>query len=104
MGRGVQEFAVSARQIHSLFIDVTGVSYHRYIMNRHLEIARLKLQSDPSLSIKEVAYASGFASPAHFSSKFKSAFGVSPNEYRRRGRGRNFPIRRARISASEATG
>jgi len=72
---------LGARQIHRLFIDVTGVSCHQYIMDRRLEIARSKLQSDPSLSIKEVAYASGFASPAHFSSRFKSTFGVSPNEY-----------------------
>lgn len=82
MGGFEKATGLGTRQIHRLFIDVTGVSCHRYIMDRRLEVARSKLQSNPSLSIKEVAYASGFASPAHFSSKFKRAFGVPPNEYR----------------------
>lgn len=73
---------LSSRQIHRLFIEVTGGSCHRYIMDRRLEIARSKLQNDPTLSIKEIAYASGFASPAHFSAKFKKNFGVPPTEYR----------------------
>lgn len=74
--------ALSARQIHRLFKEVTGESCSDYIMDRRLEIARSKLQTDPTLSIKEVAYASGFASPAHFSAKFKTHFGVTPTEYR----------------------
>jgi AraC-like DNA-binding protein len=73
---------LSARQIHRLFKEVTGESCHDYIMDRRLEIARSKLQTDPTLSIKEVAYASGFASAAHFSAKFKIHFGVTPSEYR----------------------
>lgn len=73
---------ISARQIHRVFTEVTGMSCHKYIMNRRLEVARSKFQSNPEASVKEVAYSSGFASPAHFSSKFKSAFGVRPNDYR----------------------
>lgn len=73
---------LSTRQIHRLFIEVIGGSCHSYIMERRLEVARSKLQGNPTLSIKEVAYASGFASSAHFSTKFKRNFGVPPTEYR----------------------
>jgi AraC-like DNA-binding protein len=73
---------LSGRQIHRLFMEVTGKSCHGYMLDRRLEIARSKLQADPALSIKEVAHASGFASAAHFSAKFKIHFGVTPTEYR----------------------
>jgi AraC-like DNA-binding protein/mannose-6-phosphate isomerase-like protein (cupin superfamily) len=73
---------ISARQIHRVFTEVTGVSCHKYVMERRLEVARSKFQSNPEASVKEVAYSSGFTSPAHFSSKFKSTFGVRPNDYR----------------------
>lgn len=73
---------LSARQIHRVFMEVTGRSCHSYIMDHRLEIARSKLQAAQPLTIKEIAHASGFASAAHFSSKFKTKFGVTPNEYR----------------------
>lgn len=72
---------LGARQIHRIFFEVTGVSCHRYLMDRRLEVARSKLQNNPSLSIKEVAYECGFTSPSHFSTNFKKAFGTPPNEY-----------------------
>ena len=78
----IESIAVlSARQIHRLFVEVTGKTCHAYIMNRRLEVAQSKLQTDPSLSIKEIAFASGFASAAHFSSKFKEKFGMPPSKY-----------------------
>lgn len=74
-------FGLSTRQIHRLFIEVTGVSCHRYVMDKRLEAARSMLQAHAHLSIKEVAHAAGFASTAHFSSKFKKAYGTSPSEF-----------------------
>lgn len=82
MGNFEKAIGLGSRQIHRLFSEVTGLSCHRYIMNRRLEVARAKLLGNPNASIKGVAYACGFASPAHFSTKFKSAFGISPNEVR----------------------
>jgi AraC-like DNA-binding protein len=82
VSRFAREFGLSTRQIHRLFIDATGVSCHRYVMDRRLEAARSLLQAQAHLSIKEVAHASGFASTAHFSSKFKSAHGLSPSDFR----------------------
>ncbi len=73
---------LSARQIHRLFMEVMDVSCHGYIMERRLEIARSKLQAEPTLSIKEVARTSGFTSAAYFSAIFKTKFGFPPNACR----------------------
>lgn len=72
---------LSTRQVHRIFFEVTGSSCHRYVMQRRLELARSTLQTDPSLSVKEVAYQCGFSSASHFSTNFKRAFGVNPNDY-----------------------
>jgi len=81
MARFEQAVGMSSRHIHRIFMEVTGMSCHKYVANRRLEVARSLLQNDASLSIKQVAYATGFASPAHFSSSFRKSFGVSPSEY-----------------------
>lgn len=81
VSRFAKAFGLSTRQIHRLFIEVTGMSCHRYVMDRRLEAARSMLQAYAHLSIKEVAHAAGFASTAHFSSKFKKAYGFSPSEF-----------------------
>lgn len=81
MQRFEQAVGLSSRQIHRIFMEVTGTSCHTYVVNRRLELARSMLQADATRSVKEVAYSTGFASPAHFSSSFRKAFGVSPSDY-----------------------
>lgn len=81
MSQFEKSVGLSARHIHRIFVEVTGMSCQKYVANRRLEIARSMLQEDSSFSIKQIAYATGFASPAHFSSSFRKAFGVSPSEY-----------------------
>lgn len=81
MQRFEQAVGLSSRQIHRIFVEVTGMSCHNYVVNRRLEVARSMLQADSSLSVKEVAFATGFASSAHFSSSFRRLFGVTPSDY-----------------------
>ena len=81
MPRFEQAVGLSSRQIHRIFVEVTGMSCHNYVVNRRLEVARSLLQADSNLSIKEVAFATGFASAAHFSSSFRKLFGVKPSDY-----------------------
>jgi len=81
MKRFEQAVGLSSRQIHRIFMEVTGSSCHAYVLNRRLEVALSMLQADSRISVKEVAYGTGFASPAHFSSSFRKTFGVSPSEY-----------------------
>ena len=64
------------------FKAATGVSPHRYVLQRRLDHAKALLGAR-ALSLAEVALACGFSSQAHFSSSFKQTTGVSPSVFRR---------------------
>ncbi len=80
-----RQIGVSQRQLTRLFaahIGKTPVLYYRDI---RLDRARgLVTQTD--LPIAEVALASGFASPVHFSRSYKVRFGLAPTQDRIEGR------------------
>jgi len=57
-----------------------GTSPYRYLINRRLELARLRLGGDQPLV--DVAGETGFADQAHFTRAFKAAFGLTPARYR----------------------
>jgi len=72
---------LGVRQLNRLFRQKLGTSTIAFYRNLRLEISeKLLLQSQ--LSVTEVALAVGFVSAAHFSSIFKSHFGVSPSVLR----------------------
>ncbi|MQX50790.1 GlxA family transcriptional regulator [Sinorhizobium medicae] len=74
---------VSPRHLDRLFKEHRGAGFldtYREIRLRH---ARRLLQQSP-LSIAEIAYATGFSSPAHFSNAFKDLFSETPGSLRRR--------------------
>ncbi len=64
------------------FKAATGVSPHRYLLQRRLDHAKALLKAG-KLSATEIAFACGFSSAAHFSSSFKRANGVTPSLFRR---------------------
>lgn len=73
---------MSPRQLERLFARYLGRSPKRYYMDIRLERARnLLLQTE--MGVMEVALACGFASTAHFSKCYRTAFGSTP--YRQRG-------------------
>jgi len=57
-----------------------GTSPYRYLLLRRLDDAREQIVGGRSLS--DVAFDAGFADQAHFSRKFKAAFGLTPTRYR----------------------
>lgn len=59
----------------------TGISVGAYIRAQRLEGARESL-ADARRSLAEIASASGFCDQAHFSRRFKRAYGLTPGEYR----------------------
>lgn len=73
----------SPSHLRSLFREQMGLSPNRYIQKLRLRAARQHLRS-PYLSIKEVAYLSGFSDPNYFSRHFRKEEGVSPREWRLR--------------------
>lgn len=72
---------ISQRQVERLFLRYVGVPPKRFYDDLRLDRARnLVLQSE--MPITEVAMATGFASPSHFSKKFRQRFGRTPFELR----------------------
>jgi AraC-like DNA-binding protein len=74
---------ISTRHLHGLFQE-QGVTVSTWIRTRRLEQCRRDLL-DPMLADRPVAAIAarwGFVDAAHFSRAFKTAFGISPIEYR----------------------
>ena len=78
---------VSKRYIHMIF-EAMGLQYGRYVLQERLARSRDDLASPiwESLSIERIAYRNGFNDTAHFSRRFREAFGISPRDFRH-GRG-----------------
>ena len=72
---GLSRF-VLARQFKASF----GTSPYRYALNRRLDRARKAISTGQSLA--SLAQDSGFADQAHFTRKFKAAYGITPARYR----------------------
>ena len=73
---------LSASQFVRCFKVSAGLTPSAYILNQR--IARSKqMLSETELVIAEIALACGFADQAHFSSRFRSVVGESPNRWRK---------------------
>lgn len=72
---------LSTRQMNRLFRDNIGLGTMQFYTQIRLTQAK-KLCEQSTLSITEIALATGFASTSYFSSKFKSEFQVSPSDLR----------------------
>lgn len=72
---------VSVNYLGVLFRKNTGISFRKYLNILRLKYScRLLLSSD--LSVKEVAYASGYKTNEHFLRVFKNNLNMTPSEYR----------------------
>jgi AraC-like DNA-binding protein len=68
----------------ALFKRSMGVSPYQYVIERRVARATCLLE-DRTLSLAEIAYATGFASQAHLTEVFRRRVGMTPGEYRRQG-------------------
>ena len=76
------KFGVSARHLRKLFNDEIGKTPKQISFENRLNLAR-KLITETSLSMSDVAYASGFNSIRRFNDSFKERFKKAPREIRR---------------------
>lgn len=75
--------SLSPSRFYELFKSAMGLSPMQHVWKIRLEgAARLLLSTDETMAA--IAEKNGFADAFHFSRKFKTAFGLSPREYRRR--------------------
>jgi AraC-like DNA-binding protein len=67
-----------------IFKNQTGLSIHQYLINVRLAASLEHLAERPGDSLAMVALDLGFASHNHFTTVFRSRFGLSPTEFRRK--------------------
>ncbi|MDG3087900.1 AraC family transcriptional regulator [Vibrio hannami] len=77
--------AYSEQHFHRTFKSVVGESVHQYIRRTRMEYAANQLTFDMNATVLDVANKSGFSSVSSFSRAFKSAFDMSPGEWRHTG-------------------
>jgi AraC family transcriptional regulator len=77
---------------HRLFSAWMGETLGEYLRRRRLELAALRLVSQPSTPVLDIALASGFGSSEAFARAFKARFGSSATAWRARERARRSPI------------
>ena len=75
------EACLSPYHFSRLFREATGLSPHRYVIDRRIQAARQEL-AHSHLSLAEIALAFGFGSQANFSRVFRKATGLTPGQYR----------------------
>ena len=80
------DFANSMKMGRTTFFkkvkQVTGMPPHEYIRKMRFTRAA-ELLKDPTFSISEVAYQTGFDDPNYFSRCFKEYFGVTASQFRK---------------------
>lgn len=76
---------------HRLFHALMGEALGDYVRRRRLELAAVRLRSQPEVPVLQIALAVGFGSSESFSRAFRSRFGSSPTLYRN---GKNDQVKR----------
>ena len=77
---GVAHF--SAFHFHRLFHALTGEALGDYIRRRRLEMAAMRLRSQPDLPVLDVALSVGFGSTEAFARAFRTRFACTPTAWR----------------------
>jgi len=62
-----------------------NLSPSEFIKNIRLKHACQMMDQDKSISVSEVAFATGFSDPRYFATCFKAEFGLTPSEYQKGG-------------------
>lgn len=75
------ELNLSANYFGDLIKKETGKSANEYIHLKLINAAKSRI-SEPSKSVREIAYELGFKYPQHFTRLFKQHTGITPLEYR----------------------
>ena len=74
---------VSERECLRVFRSSLGTSPVQFLISYRLRES-LRLLENTEMQIAQIAYRTGFESPSHFSRSFRSCYGFSPSQWRRR--------------------
>lgn len=85
-----EEVGVSYRSLRRAFAQYTGMGPHQYHVELRISLAR-RLLSDPSVSVKEAAFQTGYTDEHYFSRIFHQKMGMTPSDWKRRVRDQRAP-------------
>jgi signal transduction histidine kinase/ligand-binding sensor domain-containing protein/DNA-binding response OmpR family regulator len=77
-----EQFGMSRGSMYNKILELTGMSPVEFIRSFKLDRAAVLLQ-ESDLTISEVAYQAGFATPHYFTKSFKAKFNILPSDYRK---------------------
>lgn len=80
-GREIQKLPISSDHFRKLFKAHTGITPVTYLTHLRIQYA-VSLLRNKSLTVKEVAWMTGFSDPYYFSRIFKKVMGESPDNWR----------------------
>ncbi len=78
--------AYSAFHFHRVFSTLVGENLNQYVNRKRIERISAILLSGTDKAIKELAYTYGFNSESSFSRAFKKFYGVSPTDFKSKGK------------------
>ena len=74
-------FHLNTIYLGKLIKKKAGVSFNAYINMLRIERAKMLLQTNPDVLVKDLAYTLGYADSQYFTKVFKQKTGVSPSEF-----------------------
>ena len=80
------DVGLSRAQLHRKMKEITGIATGRFLRNLRMEQAA-RLLREGNVNVSQVADKVGYADQAHFSTAFKTHYGMSPSEYMEKNRG-----------------
>lgn len=78
-----EKMCMSPRQFHRKIVTLTGSSPASFILNIKMKRARHLLETDPKMSIDDIAFSCGFEHTSSFYHAFRKKYGVTPRDVRR---------------------
>lgn len=75
---------ISITHLSHFITDNFGMTFQEYLKDKRLECA-LRMISDSSLTLSDIASSSGFSELKYMTQAFKETFGLTPKEYRLKG-------------------
>ncbi|MFQ0815831.1 DNA-binding protein [Brucella anthropi] len=83
LGSVAAKFGVTPRQVQKLF-QAEETTFSRYVLERRLDMARLRILHQNNRSISSIAYEVGFGDLSYFNRVFRRCFGMTPSAMRGR--------------------
>lgn len=78
-----ESLGVSRSKLYRKVTELFGCSPKEYIRERRMKLATQLLISSEVITVSEVAYRVGFATPQYFTTVFHAYYGILPSEYQR---------------------